>query len=117
MRADGEDDSDSLLTDANISGETHFSGATPKLADERAVNNRDICVIVIFETVLILLLLLIMTRSIKMSSYMMATILVSFLAALGLGIFLIDVIFGYDAVSARLKLQFAIRAVLSLLLA
>ncbi|MOA37837.1 Membrane transport protein mmpL8 [compost metagenome] len=32
---------------------------------------------------------------------MMATILVSFLSALGLGIFLIDVFFGYDAVSTR----------------
>jgi putative drug exporter of the RND superfamily len=95
------DNSDSLLADASISGELHFGGVTPKLADERGVNNRDIWVIVILETVLILALLLIMTRSIKMSSYMMATILISFLAALGLGIFLIDALFGYDAVSTR----------------
>ena len=31
----------------------------------------------------------------------MATILISFLSALGLGIFLVDVLFGYDAVSTR----------------
>jgi RND superfamily putative drug exporter len=93
--------SNSLLSDASISGEIHFSGVTPKLVDERVVNNRDIWVIVILETVLILVLLLVMTKSIKMSSYMMATILISFMAALGLGIFLIDVIFGYDAVSTR----------------
>ncbi len=36
-----------------------------------------------------------------MSAYMMATILISFVSALGIGIFLIDVLFGYDAVSTR----------------
>jgi RND superfamily putative drug exporter len=93
--------SDSLLAAASISGEIHFGGITPKLVDERDINNRDIKVIVLLETLLILVLLLAMTKSIKMSSYMMATILVSFLAALGLGIFLIDVLFGYEAVSTR----------------
>ncbi|WP_412159885.1 MMPL family transporter, partial [Pantoea sp. SIMBA_079] len=53
------------------------------------------------ETLLILLLLLVLTRSIKMSIYMMATILISFVSALGLGIFLVDVLFGYDAISTR----------------
>ena len=37
----------------------------------------------------------------KMSIYMMATILISFVSALGLGIFLVDVLFGYDAISTR----------------
>ena len=32
---------------------------------------------------------------------MMATILISFVSALGLGIFLVDVLFGYDAISTR----------------
>jgi RND superfamily putative drug exporter len=36
-----------------------------------------------------------------MSTYMMATILISFVSALGLGIFLVDVLFGFDAVSTR----------------
>lgn len=36
-----------------------------------------------------------------MPIYMMATILVSYLSALGLGLFLVDVLFGYDAVSTR----------------
>lgn len=97
LRANG----DLLLADASLSGDLHFSGVTPKLVDERTANNRDIVVIVILETVLILALLLILTRSIKMSSYMMATILLSFVAALGLGLFLVDVLFGFDAISTR----------------
>lgn len=36
-----------------------------------------------------------------MPIYMMATILVSYLSALGLGLFLVDVLFGYDAISTR----------------
>ena len=95
------DNGDGMLAAQDIAGEIHFGGVTPKLADERSVNNRDIWLIVILETVLILGLLLVMTRSLKMSSYMMATILISFVAALGLGIFLVDVLFGYDAISTR----------------
>jgi len=94
--------SERLLSDAGIAaGEIHYGGITPKLVDERDVSNRDMWVIVVLETLLILALLLVMTKSVKMSSYMMATILVSFLAALGLGIFLVDALFGYDAVSTR----------------
>jgi RND superfamily putative drug exporter len=93
--------SDDLLADVNISGEIHYGGVTPKLVDERDVNNRDIWVIVVLETLLILVLLFVLTKSVRMSAYMMATILISFVSALGLGIFLIDVLFGYDAVSTR----------------
>ncbi|MFS0656456.1 MMPL family transporter [Bacillus sp. 179-C3.3 HS] len=78
-----------------------FAGTTAKLVDEQQVNNGDIKKIVLLETLLIFVLLLVMTRSIKMPLYMMATILVSFVSALGLGIFLVDVLFGYDAISTR----------------
>ncbi|MBD2862462.1 MMPL family transporter [Paenibacillus oceani] len=93
--------SEDLLADVNISGEIHYGGVTPKLVDERGVNNRDIWLIVVLETLLILVLLFVLTKSVRMSAYMMATILISFVSALGLGIFLIDVLFGYDAVSTR----------------
>lgn len=95
------DELKNILADANVSGEAHVAGITAKLVDERDVNNSDIVKIVILETILILVLLLILTRSWKMPIYMMATILVSYLSALGLGIFLVDVLFGYDAVSTR----------------
>lgn len=78
-----------------------FAGTTAKLVDEEDVNNRDIKVIFILETLLILALLLFLTRSLKMPIYMMATILISYASALGLGLFLLDVLFGYDAVSTR----------------
>ncbi|MGI2329169.1 MMPL family transporter [Planococcus sp. YIM B11945] len=94
-------DSAALLEDASIDGETHFGGITPKLVDERNVNNSDIVRIVVLETLLILVLLFALTRSWKMPIYMMATILFSYLSALGLGIFLIDVLFGFEAISTR----------------
>ena len=78
-----------------------YAGTTAKLVDEQQVNDKDIIKIVMLETILILVLLLTLTRSIKMPIYMMATILVSFVSALGLGIFLVDVLFGYDAISTR----------------
>jgi putative drug exporter of the RND superfamily len=91
-----------LLKDASISGEAYYSGVTAKLVDERDVNSKDIFTIVALETLLILILLFALTRSIKMPIYMMATILLSYVSALGLGIFLVDVLFGYEAVSTRI---------------
>ncbi|HSJ37722.1 MAG TPA: MMPL family transporter, partial [Planococcus sp. (in: firmicutes)] len=94
-------DSGQLLERASIEGEAHFGGITPKLVDERAVNNSDIYKIVILETLLILVLLFALTRSWKMPIYMMGTILLSYLSALGLGVFLVDVLFGFEAISTR----------------
>lgn len=95
------EDSAALLKETSLSGELYFSGITPKLVDERDTNNRDMIVIVLLETLLILVLLFVLTKSYKMPIYMMATILISFLSALGLGLFLVDVLFGYEAVSTR----------------
>lgn len=81
--------------------ELAYAGTTAKLVDEQQTNDGDIIKIVILETLLIFVLLLLLTRSLKMPIYMMATILLSFVSALGLGIFLVDVLFGYDAVSTR----------------
>ncbi|MEK4502098.1 MMPL family transporter [Bacillus sp. FSL R12-0069] len=78
-----------------------YAGTTAKLVDEQQTNDGDIIKIVVLETLLILVLLLLLTRSLKMPIYMIATILISFVAALGLGIFLVDILFGYDALSTR----------------
>ena len=94
-----ENDSYKLADGSTV--ELEYAGTTAKLVDEQEVNAGDIKKIVIFETILILLLLFALTKSIKMPIYMMATILVSFVSALGLGIFLVDVLFGYDAISTR----------------
>lgn len=98
---DLREDTDSIMKGLEIEADVYYSGTTAKLADERDINNGDIIKIVILETLLILVLLLALTRSIKMPIYMMATILISYVSALGLGLFLVDVLFGYDAVSTR----------------
>ncbi|WP_332650010.1 MMPL family transporter [Lysinibacillus sp. 54212] len=97
MREDAKD----VLEEAGIDGELHYAGTTAKILDEREINNGDIFTIVSLETLLILVLLFVLTRSWKMPLYMMATILLSFLSALGLGIFLVDTLFGFEAVSSR----------------
>ena len=95
------DETPEILDDLGLDAEAYYSGVTPKLVDEREYNNGDIIKIVLLETALILGLLVVLTRRLKMPIYMMGTILLSYLSALGLGIFLIDVLFGYDAISTR----------------
>ena len=94
-------ESDELQKDTNLKADISYTGTTAKLADEREVNDGDIIKIVSLETILILILLFVLTRSFKMPWYMMATILLSYASALGLGLFLVDVLFGYDAISTR----------------
>ena len=94
-------ESEELQKDTGLDADITYTGTTAKLADEREVNNGDIIKIVSLETLLILVLLFVLTRSFKMPWYMMATILLSYASALGLGLLLVDVFFGYDAVSTR----------------
>ena len=96
-----EAESAQLLANANINGEVYYSGETAKLLDERNTNNGDIIKIVIFEVLMIVILLFVLTRSWKMPIYMMLTILISYVGALGLGLFLVDLFFGYEAISTR----------------
>ncbi|MDT0161225.1 MULTISPECIES: MMPL family transporter [Bacillus] len=96
-----QESSPEMLRNLSIDGEAYYGGVTAKLVDERNVNNKDIVMIMILETVLILGLLIALTRSIKMPIYMVGTILLSYVSALGLGSFLVDVLFGFDAISTR----------------
>ncbi|WP_404354940.1 MMPL family transporter [Cytobacillus firmus] len=98
---DLRDDTPELLEEIGVEAESYYSGVTPKIVDEQDVNSDDIMKIVLLETVLILALLFALTKSIRMPIYMMATILLSFVSALGLGIFLVDVLFGFEAISSR----------------
>ena len=94
-------ESDTILHELSLHGDVYYSGVTAKIVDERTTNNSDIVKVVVLETVLILFLLIFLTRSLKMSVYMMATILISYVAALGLGLFLVDVLFGYESIGTR----------------
>ncbi|MBM7619742.1 RND superfamily putative drug exporter [Bacillus tianshenii] len=95
---------DRIVDNSLVEGNLYFAGETASLVDDRSVNNRDVIVIVILETVLIFAMLIVLTKSIKMPIYMMGTILVSFLAALGLGMFLSDLFFDIDTISNRVPL-------------
>ncbi|WP_312472144.1 MMPL family transporter [Neobacillus sp.] len=89
---------------SHLDGKLYFAGETAVKVDDRSVNNRDVIVIVLLETILIFAMLIILTKSFKMPIYMMGTILISFLAALGLGTFLSSLFFDIDTISNRVPL-------------
>jgi putative drug exporter of the RND superfamily len=90
-----------ILDAGSINGEIYYAGETASSLDDRSTNNRDLVVIVLLETILIFVMLIFLTKSFKMPLYMMGTILVSFFAALGLGLFLTNLLFDIDTVSDR----------------
>ncbi|SET01384.1 putative drug exporter of the RND superfamily [Oceanobacillus limi] len=92
---------ETILSDNQINGELYFTGETATSVDDRSANTRDLILIVLLETILIFLMLIFLTRSFKMPIYMMGTILVSFGAALGLGMFLTNLFFDIDTISNR----------------
>lgn len=96
--------SEKIMADSNMAGKLYFAGETASKVDDRSINDRDVILIVALETILIFVLLIFLTKSFKMPIYMMGTILISFLAALGLGIFLSDLFFDIGAISDRVPL-------------
>ncbi|MEI3614069.1 MMPL family transporter [Pseudogracilibacillus sp. SO30301A] len=94
-------DANELVAAAGVKGEFYFAGETAASVDNRNVNNRDLVVIVIIETILIFSMLIFLTRSVKISILMISTILISFLAALGVGTFLSGYVFDVHSISNR----------------
>ncbi|MGM9929153.1 MAG: MMPL family transporter [Bacillus sp. (in: firmicutes)] len=82
----------------------YFLGETTLQADIDRANDRDTTTVVSLVTIFITVMLAILTRSIIAPLYMMGTILLSFFSALGLGMFLLDTVFGIDAISSRIPL-------------
>jgi putative drug exporter of the RND superfamily len=93
-----------IVSSANLEGDLYFAGETASKIDDRASNNKDVILIVVLETLLIFVMLIFLTKSIKMPIYMMGTILISFLAALGLGMFLTNLFFDIDTIANRVPL-------------
>ncbi|WP_163183646.1 MMPL family transporter [Neobacillus sedimentimangrovi] len=98
------DNAEQITEDSGLDGNLYFAGETATKVDDRTANNRDVIIIVLLETLLIFLLLIVLTKSFKMPIYMMGTILVSFLAALGLGMFLTELFFDIDSIANRVPL-------------
>lgn len=96
-----QEDAALIVKDLNLDGKFYFAGETAASVDDRSINNRDLIVIVILETIFIFVMLIFLTRSFRLPIYMMGTILVSFLAALGLGLFLTNLFFDIDTISNR----------------
>ncbi|MFV8827792.1 MMPL family transporter [Alkalihalobacterium sp. APHAB7] len=82
----------------------YFAGETAKQADIRAINERDTRIVVIVVTLVIFFMLIFHTRSLVAPIYMMATILLSYLSALGLSWFIFEKMFGFEAMSYRIPL-------------
>ncbi|HEY4599711.1 MAG TPA: MMPL family transporter [Cerasibacillus sp.] len=95
------DNGEQIISDSNLKGKLHFAGETAYSVDNRLVSDRDLIVIVILETILIFSMLIFLTKSLRLPILMMGTILLSFVAALGLGVFLTDVLFDIDTISNR----------------
>ncbi|HLS59950.1 MAG TPA: MMPL family transporter [Virgibacillus sp.] len=94
-------DADQIIKQSDADGELHFAGETAASVDNRLVNHRDLVVIVVLETILIFTMLIFLTKSFRLPVYMMGTILLSFVAALGLGMFLSNLFFDIGSVSNR----------------
>ncbi|WP_409344002.1 MMPL family transporter [Paenibacillus sp. MBLB4367] len=80
----------------------HFAGQTAEQLDVSDMNERDTIVIFALIALFITLMLLLQTRSIKLSLLMIATILLSYTATMGLGWLIFHYGLGYDSISYRL---------------
>ncbi|MCR8645169.1 MMPL family transporter [Paenibacillus sp. N1-5-1-14] len=94
-----------MLTSSGLGAanyELHFAGQTAEQLDVKAMNTRDTILLFSLVTVFITIMLVLQTRSILMPIYMIATILLSFGATLGIGWMIFHNILGYDSISYRL---------------
>ncbi|MED4455814.1 MMPL family transporter [Metabacillus fastidiosus] len=99
------DDSKKILKESKIDDASMLiAGETAQNADVRNISHDDEIRIIILTTVLIMIMLGIQTRSLLAPIYMMATILLSFGAALGFSVFFFQDILGYTGISYRIPL-------------
>lgn len=88
---------EAALTDATL----YIAGETAEQADIRATSKSDMLRVGIIMSILIAVMLGFQTRSLIAPIYMMATIILSFGAALGITVFVFQDILGYAGVSYR----------------
>lgn len=99
--------SDDILRKSGLSPENHtlqFAGETARQVDVRELNESDTKWVILFVTLLITVLLGVQTRSLVAPLYMIATILLSYGAAMGLSTFIFDKIFDLPEMSYRIPL-------------
>lgn len=99
-----QDNTKQILKDSDTDFSLYYSGETALQTDIDRANDRDTAVVVTLVSIFITVMLGLLTRSVIAPIYMMGTILLSFFSALGLGTFLLENIFGVDAISSRIPL-------------
>lgn len=80
----------------------HFAGQTAEQLDVRTMNERDMLTIFALVTLFIAVMLVLQSRSVRTAAAMMATMLLSYGATLGLGWAVFHGLMGYEAISYRL---------------
>ena len=91
-----------LVANSTLAGaEVVVGGPTAILTDARATLNRDILLIAPIVVVAIWLILAALLRSVVAPTYLVASVLLSFAAALGLSIFVFQNVLGHSGVSYR----------------
>ncbi|GEL06465.1 MMPL family transporter [Rummeliibacillus stabekisii] len=98
------DNSSKLLEKSQIKGKLLIAGESAKNADIRSASKGDEIRIISIMTILIMIMLGIQTRSLLAPVYMMATILLSFGAALGFTVFFFQDVLDYKGISYRIPL-------------
>lgn len=94
-----------LLKDAKVEdGKVWVGGETASQYDEKETISRDESVILPTMIALIALLLLVYLRSITATIYLVGTVVLSFVAALGAGWIVLHYVLGFDAISGSIPL-------------
>ncbi|MGA8329427.1 MAG: RND family transporter [Mycobacterium sp.] len=83
---------DATLKDASISA----SGVTAMLRDTRAYYDQDIRLIIIMTILIVFLILVAILRAVVAPLYLIASVVISYLSALGVGVIVFQFIFGQD---------------------
>ncbi|MFD0959606.1 MMPL family transporter [Paenibacillus chungangensis] len=81
-----------------------IAGATAQQYDDKTLQDRDNRVIIPLVIGLIMLLLLLYLRSVTATLYLVATVLLSYAAALGLGWIILHHLMGYDSIQGSIPL-------------
>jgi uncharacterized membrane protein YdfJ with MMPL/SSD domain len=90
--------------DAGLAGEVLVGGETAENYDTRAANESDRAFIIPLILLAIGVILALLLRSIVAPVYLLATILLSYLATLGLSTVVFTAVFGYDGVGSAVAL-------------
>ncbi|MBH5318900.1 MMPL family transporter [Paenibacillus sp. GSMTC-2017] len=99
--------SDALLSASGFdpaSSKLHFAGQTAQQLDVRDMNKRDVIVVFSLVIALITIMLVFQAKSLLIAMTMMGTMLLSFTATFGISWAIVNIGFGYDAISYRLPL-------------